>query len=576
MHARTTLTATLALLMTASAPGPGSAQQPELLQHRPDVMGRTAAVSAGHPLAAQAGADVLKRGGNAVDAAITMAAVLSVVRPHMNGVGGDAFMLIRDAETGRTEALNGSGRAGARATLDEFGRRGLDRIPSTGILSVSVPGAVRAWADALERHGTITLAEALAPAIRFAEEGFPVSRELAADIGGSRRSIQRDPEMARTFLPGGEPPRAGSLLKMPDLARTLRAIAADGPAAFYTGDVARRIVSFMEQEDGLLTAPDLAGHTSTWTEPVWTTYHGYRVAAFPPNTQGIALLMQLNMAEQVDLKSLGHNSAEYIDRMVGMKRLAFRERDRWITDPAFADIPVDRLISKEFARQLLAESATDPGGRPRGDGRAGGPSAADGEKASGLAPRDGSGDTVYLCVVDAAGNAVSMIESLFAAFGSARMVPNTGVLLHNRGSLFELDPEHLNAVAPGKRPYHTLTPHLAEREDGSLFMVFGTPGGDGQTQTHAQVLNNLLLFGMRPQVAVEAPRWRSYGGARLSLEPGIADAVVQALAALGHEPRVGEPLTTEFGGAQLIMIDAENGVRIAAADPRREAYAIAW
>ncbi|MGH7551644.1 MAG: gamma-glutamyltransferase [Longimicrobiales bacterium] len=531
--------------------------EPALAQNRPDVMGREAAVVASHPLAALAGAEVLRKGGNAIDAAISMAAVLAVVRPHMNGVGGDAFLLLRDGRSGKVQALNGSGRAGSLATAALFREKGLTEVPPAGILSVTVPGAVRAWADALKRGGTLTLAEALAPAIRLAEEGFPVSTKLATDIADNRSKIEADPALREVIMPDGEVPAVGSLLRQTDLARTLRTLAEEGPDALYVGQLARRIDHFMAAEGGLVNIEDMAAHSSTWQEPIWTTYGGFRVAAFPPNSQGAALLMMMNMAEQYELRGFGHNAAPYIHTLVEVKKLAYRERDRYITDPAFSEIPLERLLSKEFARQLNAELATRASG---GDGPRG----------------DDSGDTVFLCVVDKDGNAVSMIQSLFAAFGSGRMVPGTGILLHNRGSLFSVDTTDANVIAPNKRTFHTLAPSLALRPDGSLFMVFGTPGGDGQPQTLLQVFNNIVLFGMTPQQAVEASRWRSYGSDRLQVEPGIKEDVRRALEALGHRVDVADRPTTDFGGAQVIMIDRASGVRITGADPRREAYGIAW
>ena len=539
----------IAAFVTVLAVTPASAQQ------RPDVAGREAAVVAGHPLAAAAGADVLRRGGNAVDAAITMAAVLAVVRPHMNGIGGDAFMLIRDARTGETRALNGSGRAGSRATPAYFREHGMERIPSSGVLAVSVPGAVMAWADALRSAGTMTLAQALGPAIRYAAEGFPVSSDLARTIASSRRRIEADPELTRVFLPEGDVPAVGSLLRQPDLAATLRAIAERGPNELYAGRTADRIVAFMEKEGGLLRAEDFADHASTWQEPLWTNYHGYRIGALPPNSQGLALLLQANMAERLDVRGMGHNGAHYVHTMVEIKKLAFRERDSHVADPAFVTVPVDRLISKDFARDLAATvSATTaaPGEGSRGDG-----------------------DTVYLCVIDRDGNAVSMIESLFSAFGSGRMVPGTGILLHNRGSSFSLDAEHPNVVAPGKRPYHTLTPSIVLRDDGSLYMLAGTPGADGQTQTILQVFHNITFFGMTPQQAVEAPRWRSYPDGSLQMEPGFGDDVIAALEARGHRLRRTTALSSDLGGAQVILIE-RSGVKRTGADPRREAYGIAW
>ncbi|HUF27078.1 MAG TPA: gamma-glutamyltransferase [Gemmatimonadaceae bacterium] len=527
-------------------------------QGRPDVSGATAAVTASHPLAAAAGADVLRRGGNAVDAAITMAAVLAVVRPHMNGIGGDNFMLIHDATAGAVHALNGSGRAGSRATPASFRERGLEAIPSSGVLSVSVPGAVRAWEDALRRFGTISLADALAPAIRHAERGFAVSTRLSLDIDGERARIARDTAMARVFLHGGSAPAPGTVLRQPELARTLRAIAAGGADELYGGATARTVAALMDREQGLITLDDLRSHRSTWQEPIETSYHGLRILAFPPNTQGVALLAQLNIAERFDLRAMGHNSADYIHTLVGGARLAYEDRDRYVADPEFADVPVARLISKEYARERAALL--------RARGRVT-PELEEG--------RDGSGDTVFLCVIDADGNAVSMIQSLFAAFGSARMVPGTGIVLHNRGALYSLDATHPNVVAPRKRPYHTLSPSMALRADGSLHAVLGTPGGDGQPQTVLQVLNNILLFGMTPQQAVEAPRWRSSGTNRVAVEPGIADSVRAALVAAGHDARTA-PAGAEFGGAQIILVHPESRMRMTGADPRREAYGIAW
>ena len=529
-------------------------------QNRPNVAGNEAAVVSDHPLASAAGADVLRRGGNAVDAAITMAAVLTVVRPHMNGVGGDAFMLMHEASSRRTWALNGSGRAGSRATPEFFAGRKLSEVPSTGVLSVSVPGAVAAWSDALKRFGTITLAQALAPAIHYAEAGFPVSERLAADFAEESRKVARDPELSRIFMPGGKPPAVGTLLRQPELATTLRAIARDGADVIYRGEIGKKIVAFMEKEGGLLTSADLAGHASTWTDPIATDYRGFRVLAFPPNTQGVTLLQTLAAAGQFDLGAMAHNSDAYLHTLFGISTLAYEDRDRYIADPEFVKLPMDRLLSKEHAT-IIADSI-------RRSSRALAP----------VPPRpapNGSGDTVYLCVVDRNGNTVSYIQSLFAAFGSGRMVPGTGITLHNRGALFSLDPAHLNIVAPRKRPFHTLSPAMVLNPDGSVYMALGSPGGDGQPQTIVQMLNNVLLFGMTPQHAVEATRFRAYQNGRVSIEPGISDSVLTALRARGYTVNV-RPPGAEFGGAQMILIHPVSKARITGADARREAYAVAW
>ena len=530
-------------------------------QLRPAVAGTEAAVSSDHPLASAAGAEVLRRGGNAVDAAITMAGVLAVVRPHMNGVGGDAFMLMHDARTRTTHAMNGSGAAGSKATPAFFAGRSLRSVPSTGILSVSVPGAVAAWADALQRFGTISLAQALAPAIRYAEQGFPVSERLAADFAEEQRKIAADPELARIFMPGGKIPDVGTLLKQPELAATLRAIAKEGPTVLYRGEIGRQLVAFMEKEQGLITADDLAKHRTTWPEPISTPYRGRKVIAFPPNTQGVTLLQQLAAAEHFDVAALGHNSDPYIHTLVGIAGYAYSDRDRFIADPDFARVPMDRLMSGDHIKMIADSVRRRAGVIPPAP-----PSGPD---------RNGNGDTVYLCVIDKDGNAVSYIQSLFAAFGSGRMVPGTGITLHNRGSLYELDPAHPNIVAPGKRPFHTLSPAMVLDADGSPFMVLGSPGGDGQPQTIVQMLNNVVLFGMTPQAAVDAPRWRAYQDGRLSIEPGVADSVLAALRARGHRVQV-RPPGAEFGGAQMIMVHPTSKARIAGSDFRREAYSVAW
>jgi gamma-glutamyltranspeptidase/glutathione hydrolase len=525
---------------------------------RPDVMGRDAAVVSDHALASAAGAAVLRQGGNAIDAAITMAGVLAVVRPHMNGVGGDAFLLIREARTGRVYALNGSGRAGSRATPEFFAQRKLTGIPGSGILSVSVPGAVQAWEDALRRFGTITLAVALAPGIRYAEQGFPVSTRLSRDITEELHKVEGDAELARVFLSSGKAPEPGAMLVERDLATTLRAIARDGAKALYSGSIARHITDYMQKEDGLLTAVDLAKHESSWHDAISTTYLGRTVLAFPPNSQGMAFLELLNLIEAADVSAATHNSAEYIHILAEAAKLAYAERDRFLADPAFATVPLATLLSKEHARELAKRILRDTVVAPSGDDR----------------KPNGSGDTVYLCVVDKDGNAVSMIQSLFASFGSGRMVPGTGIVLHNRGALFTLDASHPNVIAPGKRPFHTLSPAMALNADGSLAAVFGTPGGDGQPQTLVQVLNNVWRFGMTPQQGVEAPRWRVFGRGRIGVEPGIPDIVRVALGRRGQNVAVQEP-SAEFGGAQMILINA-SGAKLTGADPRREAYAIAW
>ncbi len=526
-------------------------------QMRPDVSGATAAVVADHPLAAAAGADVLRRGGNAMDAAITMAGVLAVVRPHMNGIGGDAFLLYRDARSGRVYALNGSGRAGRLAQPQVFRERGLNAVPDTGVLSVTIPGAVRAWSDALRRFGTFGLGAALEPAIRYAEEGFPVSPKLAADIEADREQLMRDPQMREVYLERDRAPGIGTLLRQRDLARTLRTIAEDGADVMYAGSLAQRLADFAITEGALFTIEDLAAHSSTWQEPIVTDYHDLKVVALPPNSQGVALLMQLNAAQLLDVRSFGHNSANYIHSLVEIKKRVFELRDRYVSDPALTDAPLERMLSRDQAREIaraVQSSSVNKSGAP---------------------VRDGDGDTVFLCVVDRHGNAVALIQSLYGSFGSGRMVPGTGIVLHNRGALFSLDPAHVNVIAPGKRTYHTLAPGMVLRGDNSLMMAFGTPGSDGQTQTMTQVLNNIYLFGMTPQQAVDAPRYRSYADGTLLLDAGVEPSVREELSRRGHTVRVQGTPSAELGGAQVILV-LPSGVKWIGADHRREAYGIAY
>lgn len=525
---------------------------------RPDVIGREAAVVSDHALASAAGAEVLRKGGNAVDAAITMAAVLAVVRPHMNGVGGDNFLLIRDAKTNRVYALNGSGRAGTRASPALFQSRNLNRVPGSGIMSVSVPGAVRAWEDALKRFGTISLSTALEPAIAYAEHGFPVSTRLSRDIAAESTKVSADSSLRRIFMATGAAPLPGTILVQRDLAGTLRTIATGGADALYNGPLAQLLAKFIDREGGLVTAADLSSHRSTWQDPISTTYAGKTVLAFPPNSQGMTFLEMLNIAEAVMPASEGPHTAAMIHALAEAGKLAYQDRDRFLADPEFSPVPVDRLISKAFAADRAKAIRADTVVAPAGD----------------TPPRDGNGDTIYIAVVDKEGNGVSMIQSLFASFGSGRMVPGTGVTLHNRGSLFELDSAHPNVIAPRKRPFHTLSPAMALNSDGSLAMVFGTPGGDGQPQTLVQILNNVLRHGMTPQQAVEAARWRVFGGARLGVEPGIDSTTRAALERRGHVVRVQQP-SADFGGAQMILIHS-SGARMTGADPRREAYAVVW
>ena len=536
-------------------------------QNRPDVRGTTGAVSGDHPLAAQAGLEVLKDGGTATDAIIAMAGVLAVTRPHMNGVGGDAFAIFYDGETGEVTALNASGRSGALATPEFFAEAGADEIPQTGALSVSVPGAVAGWVDAHERFGTMPFADLLQPAIGLARDGFAVSTRLALDFeeqGGELNEPGRS-----LYLPDGAAPRVGSLLRNPELASTLESIAQGGKAAFYEGSIARSLAAFLEAEGGYLRAGDFADHTSTWVEPLRGEYLDHTFVVMPPNTQGPAQLAMMAMSSEYPLATMGHNSVDYLHVLIEIKKLAFADRDRWIADPDMADVPIARLLDPGYladrATLVDVDAAAEEVGPGFGD-----------DHMAGRGETDDSGDTVYLTAVDQWGNAVSWIQSNFAGFGSGLLEPTTGIVLQNRGALYTLEPDHPNQVAPGKRPYHTLSPMMALHLDGSFAFTIGTPGGDSQPQSLLQIVNNLLLFEMTPQEAVEAPRFRSMGGLRVSLENRVSTSTAQRLIGRGHDLRLIDGWTATFGGAQMIVYDAETGVLTAAADPRREAYALAY
>ena len=537
-------------------------------QNRPDVRGQIGAVSAGHPLAAQAGLRVLQDGGNATDAIIAMAGVLAVVRPHMNGIGGDAFGIFYNGETGEVTALNASGRSGALATPEFFAVAELDRIPSIGPLSVSVPGAVAGWIDAHDRYGSMNFAELLSTGIDYARNGFAVSSRLAQDFeeqGQNLNDAGRD-----LYLPNSNPPKVGSLLRNPQLANSLEIVADQGKEGFYNGSIAQKLSAFITEQGGYLRQGDFASHSSTWVTPLRGDYLNHEFVVMPPNTQGVTQLALFEMAKSHDLASMTQNSADYLHTLVELKKLAFADRDRWVADPNSANVPVDQLLDADYLKnraQLInmsvaAESA-EPGfgdeilAEPNGN-------------------RSDAGDTVFITAVDQWGNAVSWIQSNFAGFGSGLLDEATGILLHNRGALFTLETGHPNQIAPDKRPYHTLSPTMALYPSGEFAFTLGTPGGDSQTQTILQITHNMLVFGMTPQQAIEAPRFRSLGGLRLAIEDRVSEEALLDLRQRGHLLNLVEGWTATFGGAHMIHHDPETGVLTAAADPRREAYAIAY
>ncbi len=523
-----------------------------------DAAGNEGAVTAGHPLAAEAGLAVLQAGGLAMDAAITAAAVLSVARPHMNGVGGDMFLLYHDSATRLTYALNGSGRSGSAKTLAELKADGLEQMPRSGPLSVSVPGAVGAWAEALRRFGTISFAQALQPAVRLATAGLPVSERLAADIAGAEEKLRREPEAARIFLPGGAPPQAGDLLPRPDLARTLLTLQEKGADELYRGALSRQVVRFVQSRSGLLMPNDMADYLAEWTLPISTRYHGFEVQAMPPNSQGMTLLEELALLERHNLEPLGHNSAEYLHMVSEAIRVAFVDRDAELADPGAMRVTPEYLLDSERITALAGEFG--PSGRaPEID----------------VAASEDHPNTVYVIAVDRYGNVVSLIQSLFATFGSGLVVPDTGIVLQNRGSLFRFDEDHPNVFAPRRRPLHTLCPVIVLSNE-LPWLAIGTPGGDGQTHTLTQVINNIALFGMTPQEAIDAPRLRRLSDGSLAIEDRVPQAVRDALEARGYTVHTRSGWTAEFGGAQAVLVDQITGRRIAGADRRREGWAVAY
>ena len=537
-------------------------------QNRPDVRGQIGAVSAGHPLAAQAGLRVLQDGGNATDAIIAMAGVLAVVRPHMNGIGGDAFGIFYNGETGEVTALNASGRSGALATPEFFAVAELDRIPSIGPLSVSVPGAVAGWIDAHDRYGSMNFAELLSTGIDYARNGFAVSSRLAQDFeeqGQNLNDAGRD-----LYLPNSNPPKVGSLLRNPQLANSLEIVADQGKEGFYNGSIAQKLSAFITEQGGYLRQGDFASHTSTWVTPLRGDYLNHEFVVMPPNTQGVTQLALFEMAKSHDLASMTQNSADYLHTLVELKKLAFADRDRWVADPNSANVPVDQLLDADYLKnraQLINMSVAAESAEP-GFG--------DEIHAEPNGNRSDAGDTVFITAVDQWGNAVSWIQSNFAGFGSGLLDEATGILLHNRGALFTLETGHPNQIAPDKRPYHTLSPTMALYPSGEFAFTLGTPGGDSQTQTILQITHNMLVFGMTPQQAIEAPRFRSLSGLRLAIEDRVSEEALLDLRQRGHLLNVVEGWTATFGGAHMIHHDPETGVLTAAADPRREAYAIAY
>jgi len=549
-----------ALISLVAMISEATAQQgrPSTVAGRSTVYAPHGAIGTSQPLASAAGLAVLQRGGNAVDAAVAAAAVLNLVEPHMTGIGGDMFAILWSADEARLVGLNASGRSGSLMTREELRRRGRTSVPIHGAEPITVPGALSGWAALLERYGTVTLAEALGPAIMLAEEGFPVTPIIARQWAMEVEKLERDEGARDTYLIQGErAPRPGEWFRNPDFAATLRMIAERGPQTLYGGELGQRIVGRVQELGGFLTLEDLENHTPVWVDPLSVDFKGYRVYELPPNGQGIAALEMLRILEPYDLAAMGHNSAGYLHHLIEVKKLAFADLAGWVGDPEHMTVSPEDLLSDEFiaSRRALidlgrAAERVEPGAAAT------------------------SSETIYLSAADRHGNMISFINSIYWEFGSGVVVPGTGFALQNRGAGFTLEPGFANTVGPGKRPFHTIIPAFVTRPAAGggeqPWLAFGVMGGSIQPQGHVQVLLNLLLFDMDLQQAIDAPRFRHLAGLEVALEAPIGDDVRRALEAMGHVI-VPDGLVS-FGGSQAVM-RLERGWA-AGSDPRKDGMAI--
>jgi gamma-glutamyltranspeptidase / glutathione hydrolase len=535
--------------------GSGDRYFPPKFANQSAVIASHAMAATSHPIATQVALDILKAGGNAIDAAIAANAVIGFLEPTGNGIGGDLFAILWSADDEGLHGLNASGRAPIGVTLDEVRSdlEGEAEIPMLHPHSVTVPGAVDGWFELHERFGRLPMDQLLAPAIRYAREGAPVPHYIAGLWARAPR-LAGQPGFAATFLPDGRPPRKGEVFRNPDLARTLQRIADDGRDAFYRGDIAREIEAFCAHAGCRITFDDLAAHRSDWVDPVGVEFRGHTMWQLPPSGQGIATLQMLQLLQPFDLEEMGHNSAAYLHHLIEAKKIAYEDRARYYADPEFVDVPTTELVSREYAdqrRQLLDPRRANDHIR-EGD------------------PRAGRGGTIYLAVGDDEGNMVSLIQSNYGGFGSGFVPDGLGFSFQNRGSGFSLDPDHPNAFAPGKRPFHTIIPGFVTRDERP-YMAFGVMGGDMQPQGHLQVFLNHIIFGMDVQEAGDAARWRHIGstepsathdpmtdGGCVALESGVREEVRHELAALGH--RLCDQAWVHFGGYQAVMWDADEAV----------------
>ena len=534
---------------------------------RSEVIAPHGMAATSQPLATQVALDILKAGGSAVDAAIAANAALGLMEPTGCGIGGDLFAIVWDAEAKELTGLNASGRAPMAMTLEYFRERGIDTIPKFGPMPVSVPGTVDGWFELHDRYGRLSMEDVLAPAIRYAREGFPVSEVIAAYLESNKKRIGHYPGFAETFMPGGDVPAKGEMFRNPRLAATYETIAEKGRDEFYKGGIAKAIDAYMTEQGGLLRYEDLAAHKSEWVTPVSTSYRGWDVYELPPNGQGIAALQILNILEGFDIASMGFNSADYIHTLVEAKKLAFEDRARFYTDMEFVDVPVEWLVSKDYADERRQLISPDHAARvvPAGERKL------------------EEGDTIYLTVADADGNMVSLIQSNYRGMGSGMTPGELGFVLQNRAELFALDADHANVVEGGKRPFHTIIPAFVMR-DGEPLISFGVMGGSMQPQGHAQIIVNMIDFGMNLQEAGDAARINHTGssqptgttmqdGGVVNLESGFSEEVRAELERRGH--RLG-PSNGSFGGYQAIMFDKEQGVYYGASEVRKDGQAAGY
>jgi len=535
------------------------------LATRSEVIAQHGMACTSQPLVTQVALDVLKKGGNAIDAAIAANATLGLMEPTGNGMGGDIFAIVWDAKTKKLYGLNGSGRSPKSLTLDYFIKKGYKKIPAYGPLPVSVPGAVDGWFELNKKFGTMPMKDLLQPAIQYAREGFPVSELISYYWRGGARVLQRFPNFKEIYMPNGHAPEKGEIFKNPYLANTLEKIAKGGRDLFYKGEIAHTIDKFMKEQGGFLKFEDFAAHHSEWVEPISTNYRGYDVWELPPNGQGTAALQILNILEGYDLAAMGFGSTDYIHTFVEAKKLAFEDRAKFYADPDFAKIPIDQLISKKYAaeRRKLINPYRAARNYPAGELE--------------------QGNTIYMTIADQWGNMISLIQSNYRGLGSGMVPPKLGFILQDRGELFNLEKGHANTYAPGKRPFHTIIPAFITK-NGKPWISFGVMGGSMQPQGHVQIVVNLIDFGMNLQEAGDAPRIRHGGssqptgeimndGGTVYLESGISYQTIRDLMNRGHKIQwtIGG-----YGGYQAIMWDAKNKDYYGASESRKDGQAAGY